>query len=173
MNIFSKQRFMLLALVLLAILNLFTLSFIWFRMQRPAPPPKRPEDQEQVIRLLKDELNLNDLQVEAFLQQRRAFQTASRHVLDTLHVLKQAMFAELFKEQPDSVRVDHLIRQIGEQEKAKERLTFEHFAKLKELLGDQQQDRLQRLLEDFYRRSNAPQPPRRRPPGDSSNRPPR
>jgi DNA-binding transcriptional MerR regulator len=168
-----KNRWVVFTIALLVILNVATLSFMWIQMAKEPPRPGRTDaahDQERIIRFFKEELGLNDKQIKVFLQHRENHRIASERILaDTQH-LKQEMFNELFHEQPDTAKVERLIDEIGEKQKEMERLTFNYFAELKQLCGERQQERLQKLLDEFFREhappSGGPAPPDRRPPPD-------
>jgi Spy/CpxP family protein refolding chaperone len=158
MNIFAKNRFMVVALVLLVILNITTLTFMWIRMQHPPGPPQpnQHENPDRVIRFLRQELQLDNQQIEAFMQQRRQHRVAARRINNEIHELKQEMLNELFQNQPDTVKVNGLVEAIAIKQKDVERLTFEHLRNLIKICGAQQEERLQKLLQEFFRRQPPP-----------------
>ncbi|MBN1482012.1 periplasmic heavy metal sensor [candidate division KSB1 bacterium] len=149
MDVFSRKHWMVIALVLLVLLNVATLSFMWMRMQFAAPSRDRPENQERLVHFLKKELQLNDKQLTAFLEQRRDHQIESQRIRDEIHFLKEEMLNKPFHDQPGTLKVNNLINAIAEKQRAMERLTSAHFAGLKKICGDQQQERLQNCCKIF------------------------
>ena len=63
MDIFIKNKFLLRIVIVLIILNLFSVGFVWWQ-RKPPPHDKHPpqQDKENIITTLKDKLNLSDEQ---------------------------------------------------------------------------------------------------------------
>jgi hypothetical protein len=75
------------------------------------------------------------------------------------------LLAETSEGRPDTVAIGRAARAIAERQYEVERLTFLHFAELKELVGDDRDGRLKSLLDEMFMRQGEDRPPRR-PPGD-------
>ena len=175
----TNNRWMGVTIVLLVILNISALAFMWVKMgQKPKGP--RPglvaNEQEKVSKIFKQELGLDDEQIEQFLKHRENHRSVSQEIQHEIQVLKEEMLNELFHDQVDTNTVARLTDEIAEKSKEMERLTFDHFAKLKKLCGEQQQELLQKLLDDFFRQQrlqSGPPPGEREPRGENLPRPPK
>jgi len=172
----KNSRWMVAAVVLLVVLNISALALMWLKIgQKPEPPGSEfvRNNQNKVILFFKDELGLDDEQIELFLEHRKDHQVQSRKIRDDIQILKEEMLNELFLEQPDTARVARLIVAIGVHQMELEQLTFDHFANLKELCGEPQQERLQKLLKEFFQQQHRPRPGMPQPRGDRPPPPPR
>lgn len=175
MDVFTQRRFTVSVIVLLAVLNIGTLALLWLRaIPRPAPPaPAGPPSQQRPpsSSVLKRELGLSDEQFEKYLEVREQNRNTADGIREEIHVLKRQMINELFKPEPDTLKVERTIQAIAEKQGALERATFDYLRSLKELCGEGQQDKLRRLLDEFFRSTNPPPqgsgdrpPPSRQPP---------
>lgn len=167
----TKNRWMGIAVAFVFVLNIVLLFMLWLSMQGQRTPqlPPRREPGEKMRAILKSDLGLSELQIEQFEKSRKQHQRQSLVFLNDIKNLKGEMFNELFETKPDSVKVTTLIDSIGEKQKQLERLTYEHFAALKDVCGDdQQQQQLRLIIDDFFRPPHEPPPGR---PRRSSGRP--
>ena len=75
MDILAKQKFTTILIIILVIINIGSLSFIWFReLNHPKlPPPPNSPDHENVNRFLDRELNLSADQEKRFDEIRRTW----------------------------------------------------------------------------------------------------
>lgn len=168
----NKKSWLLIATIVLVIMNISILALVWIMISKkpeargPLPGAGTPE---KLVHFLRQDLKLDEPQVKQFLKQRQEHRMKSEQILKTIHSLKKEMFDELFKEQPDTVKVNQLIDSIGEKQKEIDRLTFNHFAELKKLCGEQQQEKLQKILDEFFHQQRLPRPGE---PGPPANRPP-
>lgn len=163
MDIFTKNKFTTILIVLLILINLVILSTIWFnrkeifwpmRMERP------PGNADRMVFFLKNELGLNEEQVHEYQQLRLKHHAQVRGIIDETHNLKKELMDQLFNDQLDSQKVNLLIDTIGEKQKLVEKIIFNHFIEIKNLCGAGQQEKLRRLLDEFF-----PPPLLQRPPG--------
>ena len=83
----------------------------------------------------------------------RAHSQQIRVLTGDVRKLKKEMMDEIFNESPDTTKAMHIADMIGEEQKKIERITFQHFLDLKELCGKEQVGKLQRLVDEFFRRN--------------------
>ncbi len=119
---------------ILVLLNLGTLTFVWFQLRRPAEGPLRGDP----ARFLVQALNLTLEQQEQFGRMR-----AIHHVrLITLQQhdrrLHDRFFGLLFKPGADSLATLAYSDSISALRKQMELLTFEHFMKVRQILTEEQ-----------------------------------
>ena len=169
MDIFTQRRFTVTLIVILVTLNVGAMSLLWLRGTRkpgPPPPPGRaPHDGVGSASLLKKELGLSDRQFENYLVLREQHKDETGRIRDEIYTLKKQMFNQLFEAEPDTVEVERIIQLLAEKEMTLERVTFAHLEDLKELCGQGQREKLQKLLDEFFRATGSP-------PQRSGHRPP-
>lgn len=148
-------------IVLLLILNLIAMALLWFgQFRKPAPPPQ-PGTQESLIegaQFLKKELNLSKDQIQLFIQSRNRQAESSRAVQSKIHQLKKQILDETFKAAPDSLKVQALSNEIGRHQAEFERDLFRHFTDLKSYCSPEQQAKLISILYDMALKSRPPKP---------------
>jgi len=157
MDLFTTKRFSSWIIVLLIILNIVTLSIIWFNQTaKPGSIPRRPPRQNQKsVALLQKELGLSNEQIERYETLRRNHHQRTQTLVREIPRLKKEMMDEIFKSNPDTLKVREYSRLIGEKQTEIERITFHHLLDLKELCGEGQAAKLQGLLEEFFQRNKS------------------
>lgn len=166
MDIFAKQRYAFWTIVLLVVLNLVAISALWLgRTSRPGgPPPDGPPGQDRRM-FLQKELNFTDDQIHRYDRLRQDHADKARVLLDDIRRLKKEMMDHIYEKEPDSTKAMQIADLIGQKQTELERITFRHFADLKELCGKEQLDKLRELMDEFFRRNppegrGSPPPPR-------------
>ena len=164
MDFFTNKRISFWTIVLLIVLNLFFLSIIWYnQIIKPGKIPRRPPRQSQKsLAILQKELNLSDAQIERYDLLRREHHERTQILVREIPRLKKEMMDEIFKNNPDTLKVMEISKLIGEKQTEIERITFYHLLDLKELCGEKQAAKLHGLLEEFFRRQQPME--RHRPP---------
>ncbi|MBN2011732.1 periplasmic heavy metal sensor [candidate division KSB1 bacterium] len=157
-----KNKLSVWLIALLVILNIATVSMFWINFNRnpmrQTPFGLQPPEQ-RTLQFLQQELGLTDAQIKLYDQLRQAHAKQTRPLLQNIRQLKRQMMDEIFSSEPDSGKVVEFTRRIGDIQAEIERLTFEHFLDLKKLCGENQVDKLQELLDEFFRRNPAPGQP--------------
>ena len=146
MNYFIEKKSAFWTIVILVVLNVFTLSMMWIhRPPHPFPPPARLE--KLIPDLLITELKLDGKQELAFkaseIQQMRKINL----LLDSLHQSKQELFLSSFDQAIDTSKMESLIHQIGSLSEEIDRISFSHIIELKHICSPHQQE----ILENFFR----------------------
>ncbi len=184
MDFLTKKRYTFWIIFLLVVLNISTVSMLWLIYTRkPAGQlhARIPQEDHRTLQFLQKELDLTDTQIQQYEQLRQTHAEKIRHLINDIRQLKKEMMDEVFSNNPDSAKMAEIAGLIGNKQAEIERLTFEHFLDLKKLCGKDQVGKLQRLLDEFFKRNpppreQAPPPPteRDRPmepsPRENSNR---
>jgi len=159
MDIFTKNRLTIITIVLLVVFNLTTLAIIWSEKIRPTPRPMVQPSMEQRVRtvmFLKNELGLTLDQVREYRKLRSQYREQMRTNSEEIRKLKKDLLNQLFHDQVDSLEVERIIGRIGDRQEHIERLTLDHFHQLKKICGDDQQEKLHRLLGELFRLPDRP-----------------
>ncbi len=178
MDYLKQKRFTIWTIVVLVILNIFTISMLWLgknNMRANKPPFKLPAQNTRTLKFLQKELDLTDSQIQDYKKLREEHAKKTQQLIHDIRKLKEEMMDEIFTGDPDSSMVTKIAGQIGEKQRKVEQLTFEHFMDLKKLCGEQQVRKLQGLVGEFFRNNpppgnmgRAPRPPQ---PGMPPGRP--
>ncbi|MFZ5516676.1 MAG: Spy/CpxP family protein refolding chaperone [Candidatus Zhuqueibacterota bacterium] len=159
MDIFTKNRLTIITIILLVIFNLITLAIIWSEKIRPSGRPLAQHPIEQRIRtvmFLKNELGLKPDQVREYRTLRSQYRERMRTNSEEIRMLKKELLNQLFQDKIDSLEVERIIGRIGDKQEHIERLTLGHFHQLKKLCGNDQQQKLHRLLGELFRPPDRP-----------------
>jgi len=160
MDIFKRNRFMTILIVLLVILNLGTMTMLWQgRSEKRAHgrPGRHPhQEADRLGELLRLELGFNETQIEQYLSLRHRHQKMVSQLDIETRDLKRNMFDNALKEQYDPGVVDSLLGIIQSNDLKIERLTFQHLVDLKNLCEPHQRPKLKVLIHQLFR---PPQPP--------------
>lgn len=149
--------------------NIGTLYLLWTKEilppGEPAPPPR--EGHANFINFLREDLQFSDSQIQDYEQYRERHAVQTRELTNQIQDLKRELHNQIFKEHPNTIRADSLAEEIGKKQSQIEKITFAHFLDLKKLCGEEQQEKLHALLDEFHRKNSRQQqstpPDRRRP----------
>ena len=159
MSLFTNHRLLILAVIVLAVLNIGTLASLWLSPQgKHNRPTKRTP--RRVERFLEDQLNLSQMQREQFKDLREYhFDSVGGIHLELQH-RRNLLFDKL--SQPDSEYVSQMAHSIGQQHADLELANFRHFQDLRNRLNDQQKPAFDQMVKRMLDRGNHP-PRNRRP----------
>lgn len=155
----KKNNMMIWAITVLLIMNITTLALLWFsqfKKPKPFPPPGTQDSLIEGVRFLEKELNLTEMQIKQFIDSRNRHATKSKEIQDKIHQLKRQILDELFKSAPDSVKIQKLSNEIGQQQIEFERYLFEHFLELKSYCRPEQQEKLKLFFYDVESMTRPP-----------------
>jgi len=177
MDIFKQNRYLILVIILLVILNLGTLITIW--LGRPHQHPFQNDNQGSekenmhIQQLLKDELGFNKEQAKQFLDLQRELHNQTTPINDEIKRLKKQMFDKVLENNISPTLSDSLLKLTMEKQAQIEQLTFRHLLELKKMCNPEQQKKLQLLMHVMHGPSeegnNDGHPP---PPGGINDRQP-
>jgi protein CpxP len=154
MDLFTKNRWAFISIVILIILNIFTLTLLWIYHFRQPNRLQPPFDRRaaRVERFLEKELKLSPEQAEEFNKLRRQHFEASIAVMNEVRQLKEKMMNEVFSQTPDSATVKNLANQIGGKEAEREWLLYEHFRELRNVCTPEQRVKLEDIFRKIFER---------------------
>jgi periplasmic protein CpxP/Spy len=179
MDLGQKNKSLFISVIVLAILNIISLSSFWFLyFNNPMDPfPHHGKhDFRHVKNYFREELNLTDVQAAKFQNEQDAFFKKSHELMKNLNVEKQKLFDELFKNQNDSDVISQLQSNINKYQAELDKAAFEHFGRLKSLCNTEQQQKFRNLLREMAsmmdsnldgRPGMPPPPPMMKPPGEN------
>ncbi|UOD35135.1 hypothetical protein DSN97_02010 [Deferribacteraceae bacterium V6Fe1] len=174
MDIFKQIKFLRLLVFILVLLNISTLSVLWYSGfskkdgQRFRPPVS---EEKQVKRLLKENLGFNDEQVEKYLKLRKEHHKKALVIESEIKRLKKEMFDSLLTDNGAKEIPESILQEILKKQATLERLTFYHFLDLKNLCGADQKEKLKILMSEVFRQKEPPLKERDRLPPHSVDMP--
>ncbi len=141
-------------LVIAALLvNAATLLFFWFI---PPPHPGRP--QKGKGDLISKELDFSKEQQAAFTTLRKQHHRTHDSLLQIISEKRQVLYAQKI------ATLDSIIHDIGQLQEQIERITYQHFAKVREICTLEQQAKLDKMLAGAVQRVLMPNEGKRPPP---------
>lgn len=149
----NKTRFLTWAVVVLTLLNLFSLALLW---RRPGPPP-HPENARHLI--IK-RLHLDEAQKAAYAQLVEKHQADIRQKDQEIGAARQALYAGLQGETP--ANNDSLLTEIGRLCSTVEQIHLAHFQDIKNLCRSDQVPAFNDLARDLEGLFHPPKPPAKR-----------
>ncbi len=151
MDYFSKNKISLWIIVILVLLNLFTLSTIWYNQFRTPDRPPRQEvgHRRQGLKVLEQKLNLTAEQITVFADIRQRHFEKMEPLQKEIFSCRRELMDELYKTEPDTVRISSLAKRIGEKEILRERYIFEHFMEMKSACTPEQKEKFEILLKQL------------------------
>jgi periplasmic protein CpxP/Spy len=153
----NKEKFLLVSVGFLFLLNLGTIGFLFLGNQRPQPPP-------ELFKIIINELNLDDRQQERLFYLRDQHRS-SMDSLDGEFSKVLAIYLNLLKQnEPTLALRDSLENLLASIEKKKAIITLNHFQDVKALGRPDQQKNFEKLIPELTRvlmPPKDPHPPRR------------
>ncbi len=150
------NRILWFIVALLLILNLATIGTIFYHNRQ-----SRGDDLAIVIdknrqnpltgRFFRQEIGFNDAQMDVFREANREFQPHANILIFEMDSLKEEMFGELNKPQPDSARLHHLSTSLGRHHTELKNITNDFYLKIKSVCDSSQCERLQEAFLPLFR----------------------
>ncbi|MEI6694813.1 MAG: hypothetical protein WCO13_01990 [Bacteroidota bacterium] len=145
MNYFIEKKSAFWTIVILVVLNVFTLSMIWI-LRPPHPFPLHARHEKLIPDLVIAELKLDGKQAILFKESEIQQMRKINLLLDSLHQSKQELFLSSFDQAIDTLKMESLIHQIGSLNEEIDRISFSHIIELKHICNTHQKE----ILEDFF-----------------------
>jgi Spy/CpxP family protein refolding chaperone len=137
---------------ILALLNIILMISIWRKPQHSRPPMPEGGPAKMII----EELRLDPDQVKAFEKLKDEHHSAVVDLQRKGKELRDGLFDLLKQEHADSSEVKRRMAEIGENQVAIEKVTFEHFQKVRQLCDAEQKKRFDAMINDVLRRMAGP-----------------
>jgi Spy/CpxP family protein refolding chaperone len=148
MNIFTKNRMLVGAVILLAALNLAILGTVFFQRKPIAPPPTSFEADRMPrhSRMIAMELNLSPEQEAKLEELRKVYAKQTQDNKISLRDHYRMIMRELSAEIPNEHFLDSVAIEIGRLHMEQQRSTIEHFLTLREVCSFEQYEKLQQIF---------------------------
>jgi Spy/CpxP family protein refolding chaperone len=153
-------------IVVLVATNLSTIgSFYYHRMTEAKTPETKQEGLdaipgEQRTRFFKDQLNLNDEQLDQFRNINRTFNRTARGIEMNLAQLREDLINELGTQNPDSTRLNQMAIEIGNNHRELKQVTTTFYLDMKKICTPEQQAKLHGLFQSMLNKDNQVNLPR-------------
>jgi Spy/CpxP family protein refolding chaperone len=173
MNPTNKYRILIWIIVILVATNLSTIgSFYYHRMTEAKTPEAKQESQsaipgEQRARFFRDQLNLNDEQLDQFRDINRTFNRTARGIETNLVQLREDLIKELGTQNPDSTRLDQMAIEVGNNHRELKQVTTTFYLDMKKICTPEQQVKLHEIFQSMLNKDNQVNLPR---PGNQGGR---
>jgi len=173
MNAPNKYRILIWIIVILVATNLSTIgSFYYHRMTEAKIAETKSEDQnaipgEQRTRFFRDQLKLNDEQLDQFRDVNRTFNRTARSIEMNLAQLREDMIKELGTQTPDSVRLNQMATDVGNNHRKLKQVTTSFYLDMKKICTPEQQAKLHEIFQSMLNKDNQVNLPR---PGNQGGR---
>lgn len=154
MDLVNQNKFKNILIILLLIVNIFSLSIIWMQtsMNREREPDAEKQVKPESINLLKDALKLNEDQRKQLEKLWAERLEQSRLFSDSISMLKRELAQELFKSSTNNDLVNEKTKMIGELQSKIELVRYSHFNELLAICTPEQKDKLKPIIEELFGR---------------------
>jgi hypothetical protein len=170
MDWLTKQKTYIWAIVVLVLINIATLVTLW--LGRPAPPPIDKNGRPDNNNFLRNELGLNN-------DQENKFQLLRKSLFDSMDVINKQIWTkkmeihdQAFNPNPDTQKVNNLLGQIASLQVLSEKLLFNHFSGLKNILSPGQLIQFNKIISRPDMVNGPRNPGEFPPPGQPAGMPP-
>src|SRR5215217_5846986 len=143
MAITSKLNWLVIAVILLAVVNLAFLGFIWFEQKEKEQIREQPKDARDY---LVTELNLNNKQQQQFDSLRKIHFQQMNTDRNEMRKLKDAFFGQL--QNDSNSAANGLGQQIGDLQTKIDLNTFHHFAALRSICSNEQKQKFDKIIQN-------------------------
>lgn len=163
----TKYRILIWIIVILVATNVSTIgSFYYHQMPEAKTQETKQEDQkvipgEQRTRFFRDQLSLNDEQLDQFRDINRTFNRTARGIEMNLAQLREDLITELGKQNPDSVHLDQMAIEVGNSHRKLKQVTTTFYLNMKKICTAEQQIKLHEIFQSMLNKDNQvnlPQP---------------
>lgn len=168
-----KDRFLIVVIIFLFILNLFTLGYLMFE-RRPLPPEmneregfeqfenepgiqnkNRPERPDKIII---NRLKFNDAQVKQFDELKKEHRMQIELLQDSSRRFHDEYFGLLKNAATDSIKANALLNKIAQNQIEIDKVTYSHFEKTKEICDPSQKELFNSFIDEIARSFKPPMP---------------
>ncbi|NHB67255.1 Spy/CpxP family protein refolding chaperone [Perlabentimonas gracilis] len=149
MNIFTKNRMLVGAVILLVALNIATIGTIALKQPKPQDSSAREGFSRQrpnLGRSISTELGLTPEQETVFEELRRSYFEENLEIRRAIQAHHRMIMQELDAENPNRVKLDSLAAEIGHLHEQQQLATIEHFVTLREVCSPEQYQNLQKIF---------------------------
>jgi Spy/CpxP family protein refolding chaperone len=150
MDLFTQKKLLIRVIILLAFLNLFSISiFLWKEFFHKPPRPDEKRDNREVSSVLKKELNLSDKQIEQVNELRTSYFDKEKILEKTIREERDSMNEAMFNKATEEDLVKSLARKVAENEYQMELLRFQQAKDFKALCTEEQLKKFGGLVKEI------------------------
>jgi Heavy-metal resistance len=147
----NSTRILIWVIVILLATNLSMGLSFWYHRQQDKKIAETNSEQvempsEQRTRFFRDQLNLNQEQVNVFRDLNRSYNRSARQVSDEMEQLRIEMVNEMGNAEPSKENLDSIAIKIGNLHTEMKKLTMDYFMKMKEVCDSSQQEKLKEIF---------------------------
>jgi Spy/CpxP family protein refolding chaperone len=156
MDIFAQKKFLTRIVVLLTVLNIFSIgTFVWKKdFNRKEPQLFRGGDYRDVSGILKKELDLTDEQEEQLQEIRADFFLKEKVLARRIRDKRDSMNMVMFNRNTDGQLLNRLAREVADGEYEMELLRIDQAQQVKSICTPEQIEKFERLvreIRDYFR----------------------
>ncbi len=165
----QKSRLWILIMIVLVLLNVFTLTFLWMQAKTAEGEGARRSTKDFIIK----EVGLTNEQIILFDSLRKIHHSKIKRLNQQNRELHDQLFENISIVQIDSTLIQNISSQISKIEVEKQAITLYHFRAFRKILTTQQQNKFDSIINDVLRTLGRPGPKEgnRRPPKPGDNSP--
>ncbi len=165
MDIIKKRQYLSWTIGVLILMNAVTLTFLWLGRSEHAPAESNAEIEmlsrdRHMIRLLRDELNLNEEQTSRIYQLRTEYFDEQREISRKIMESRRTMMQSTFQPGLDSALIAKQAQETGEVFARREYITARHFQRMRDVCQPAQRKRFETLMRDMMPRGDQQMPGR-------------
>jgi Spy/CpxP family protein refolding chaperone len=160
MDIFSQKKLLLRIVIILVVLNLFSISaFLWKEFFHKPPHPPKTEGKRDVSSILMEDLNLTDIQAEQIKNLRTAYFAKEKNLETAIREERDSMNEVMFNKTTDEEIVKDLAKRIAANDYEMELMRFEQAKEFKSICTMEQLEKFEGLvleIRDYFKPDNPP-----------------
>jgi hypothetical protein len=160
MDIFSQKKLLIRIIILLIVLNVFSISvFIWKEIIHKPPCFNELNNNRDVSAVLKEKLNLTGSQVDQIKNIRLEFFDKEKSLEITIREERDSMNAAMFSQNTNEDLVKTLAKEVADHEYQMELMRFEQSKKFKAACTEEQMNKFEGLVKeirDYFKPVNKP-----------------
>ena len=166
MNPNNKYRILIWIIVILVATNLSTIGSFYYHRMTEAEIPETKQGGlnaipgEQRTRFFRDQLNLNAEQIDQFREINRAFNHTAKTIETNLAQLREDLITELGTQNPDSVRLNQMATEVGNNHRKLKQVTTTFYLDMKKNCTQEQQVKLHEIFQSMLNKDNQVNLPR-------------
>lgn len=169
MSYFNRNKWWAIAILLLIVLNVATLTTLWLLKDTRQGPPRNPTS--GVVEFLVKELGFDSVQKRELIQLREKHHQKMMEIRRHNRDAKDAFFELLQKQDtPDSV-IEKAATESNKYNKETDILTFHHFQQIRNLCNEEQKKKFSKVIEEVLRMIAPPPGKQQGPPQKDGERP--
>lgn len=149
MKTIGTNRFILWALIFLAIINITALLSFFLFARNTTNTPVKVTDNKPGVTLTK-ELSLSADQDKKVKDINSEYKVQSGPIVDSIKSAKSKLLEELSKEKTDAQLVDNILKELGVQQGNLQRANVKQFLELKQVCTPEQTLRLSEIYAELY-----------------------